>query len=81
MKYDNYESMLCVHLYPIKENYVLAIDVAGATDGEGMVTKEGTGVHNISTWQVQPTAKTWLLRKERPVFDISTWQAQLMKEA
>jgi hypothetical protein len=44
-------------LHPIKENYVLAIDVAGATDGEIMVIKEGTEVHNILTWQVQLTAK------------------------
>lgn len=33
---------LCVHLYPIKENYVLETDVEGATDGESIVTKEGT---------------------------------------
>ncbi|KFY79289.1 hypothetical protein V499_01705 [Pseudogymnoascus sp. VKM F-103] len=51
VEYDDYEPMMCVNLDPIKENYVLVIYIylAGATDGEIMVTKEVMEVHNYFT--------------------------------
>lgn len=45
-------------------------NMASATYAEGMAIEEGPIVSQ-STWQVQPTANSWLLRKERSLHDFS----------